>query len=372
MRPLWALGLSGTNRSTQHCDYATVYYNKCYLLSNGWGTFGVDGGRIVRLYAKDCTIESKGPRSRGYGAFSIGDCLISYDHCTLNVQGYPLLMGGGEGICNGEIIGGSVINSTLYGVMIFRDKGSELKVKDATFNTASSVFVVKGSHSYLNIDKATLNPANGVILQLMDNDEPGMGPSRFVVPTGVDTPIPGRDMTKADPNEDVFMTVSNTEATGDFYNSTTNLKANCREKIEMERPEGLPADLPEGFERNPEARQGVKNLDLKFVNAKINGVISSAIAAYKEGVLVIDASNCKESSAVTQTAYEPINNGVIVSLDKDSVWTVAGTSYLTSLKINQGATVKAPKGKTLTMTVNGAKKKIAPGTYMGRIVLKIA
>jgi hypothetical protein len=282
-------------------------------------------------------------------------------------------MGGGEGKSNGAFSGGSVVNSSLYGVMIFRDKGSELKVDDTTFNTASSVFVVKGSNSYLNINNAKLNPGNGVILQLMDNDEPGMGPSRFIVPLGADVPIPGRDLTKADPEEDIFMTVSNTEVTGNFFNSTTNLKPNCVEAGEMPEMPGMgEGGPPEGFEMNNEARQGVKNLDLKFANAKVNGIISAATAAYREGVRIIDAGNCKELSAVTQTAAEPVNNGVIVSLDKDSTWTVAGTSYLTALTIANGATIKAPKGKKLTMTIDGVKTKIAAGTYTGKIVMEVA
>jgi len=370
--PMWALGLSGTNRATQLCDNATVYYNNCHIQGNGWGALSIDGGKHVRMYLKDSTIELTGPRSRGYGAFSIGDALISYDNCNLNIQGYPLLLGGHSDKSDGEITNGSVINSTLYGVMMFRLKGGELKVnKGSALNTASSVFVVKGCNPYLNIDNAVLNPGNGVILQLMDNDDPGMGPSRFIVPIGADVAIPGRDLTVADPNKDVFMTVSNMEAKGNFYNSTTNLRANSIESVSMPSMAGMSAGgLSEGGSAT-EDQQGVKNLDLKFANAKVNGIISAATAAYREGVVVIDVSNCEELSAVTQTAHEPVNNGVIVSFDKSSVWTVAGTSYLTSLTVAKGAVIKAPEGKTLTMTVDGVKKSIETGTYKGKIVITV-
>jgi hypothetical protein len=370
--PTWALGFRGTNRVTQLCDNSTVYYNNCRIKGNGWGVLSIDGGVRVRMYVKDSTVELSGPRANGYGAFSIGDALVSYDNCKINVQGYPLLMGGGEGINNGVITNGTVITSTRYGVVIFRDAGSELKVnKGAVFNTASSSFVVKGSNSRLDIDNAILNPGNGIVLQLMDNDDPGMGPSRFIVPIGADTPMPGRDLTVANPKEDVFMTVSNMEVKGDFYNSTTNLKANCIEKVPMSPLAGMSADsVPEGI-ADTEARQGVKNLDLKFANSRVNGVISAATAVYKEGVVIIDAVNNKELNAVTQTAHEPVNNGVIVSLDKNSVWTVTGTSYLTSLTVAKGAVIKAPEGKTLTMTVGGVKTKIAAGAYTGKITLKV-
>jgi hypothetical protein len=382
MYPTWMLGFKGSNRAVMHCDNAIAYYNNCYVSSNGWGVLSVDGGLRVRIYARDSTIELTGPRARGYGSFSISDCFVSFDHCILNVQGYPLLMGNSEGICNGEITGGSVVNSTLNGVMIFRDMGSELKVnKRSIINTASSLFLVKGSNSFLNIDNAVLNPANGVILQLMDSDEPDLGAARFVPPLGeADVAILGRDLTIANPKEDVFMAVSNMEVSGDFYNSTTNLKANCRKTTKLENNTMLinmpkmdiPISLPEGTEMDMEARQGVKNLDLKFANARVKGIISAATAAYKEDVTVIDASNNQELGAITQTAHEPVNNGVIVEFDKDCIWTITGTSYLTSLTIAKGTVIKAPEGKNLTMTINGVKKAIAPGTYKGIIALVVA
>ena len=370
--PMWALGLNGTNRTTQLCDNATVYYNNCHIQGNGWGALSIDGGKHVRMYLKDSTIELTGPRSRGYGAFSIGDALISYDNCKVNVQGYPLLLGGHTDKSDGEITNGSVINSTVYGVMMFRLKGGELKVnKGSTLNSASSVFVIKGCNPYINTDNAVLNPGNGVILQLMDNDDPGMGPSRFIVPIGADTAIPGRDLTVADPNKDVFMTVSNMEVKGNFYNSTTNLRANSIESVSMPSMPGTGAEGTSEGGSATEDQQGVKNLDLKFANARVNGIISAATAAYRDGVRVIDAGNREELSAVTQTAHEPVNNGVIVSLDKSSVWTVAGTSYLTSLTIAKGAVIKAPEGMTLSMTVDGVKKQIGAGAYKGKIVLTV-
>jgi hypothetical protein len=66
-----------------------------------------------------------------------------------------------------------------------------------------------------------------------------------------------------------------------------------------------------------------------------------------------------------------VNNGVIVSFDKDSVWTVAGTSYLTSLTIAKGAGINAPKGYSVTMTLDGVKTVIKAGTYNGKIVLTV-
>jgi hypothetical protein len=173
---------------------------------------------------------------------------------------------------------------------------------------------------------------------------------------------------------------------GDFYNSTTNLKANCNKKatkIVQGRIPGFPKEVLDAMGALPAPPAGngksasyddlqvPKNLELKFVNTTVKGVISAASAAYEEGVTTIDPTNCLELSAVTQTAHEAVNNGVIVSFDTDSAWVVTGTSYLTSLTIDDGATVVAPNGKTLTMTVNGVKIKVAPGAYKGKIVMTV-
>lgn len=39
--------------------------------------------------------------------------------------------------------------------------------------------------------------------------------------------------------------------------------------------------------------------------------------------------------------------------------------------IAQGATIIAPEGKTVTMTVDGAKTPMTPGTYQGTVVLTV-
>jgi len=392
MSPTWTCGFKGSNRVTLHCDNATSYYNNCYLAGNGWGVLGHDGGSVVRMYVKDSTIELTGPRSRGYGAYSIGDdSLVSFDHCTVNVQGYPMALSGEYSKASGEIKGGTVVNSTLYGAMMFNVLRSELKISKSTLNTASSMFVVKGTTSALiTVDDAVMNPGNGVILQLMDSDLPDeMNYQEFIVPVGlVDTAIPGRDLTVVDPKADILMTVANTEVTGNFYNSTTNLKANCNKKakkIVAGRIPGFPKEVLDAMGAMPAPPAGTggksvsyddlqvpKNLELNFVNTTVKGVISAATAAYKEGVTTIDPSNCLELSAVTQTAHEAVNNGVIVSFDGDSAWVVTGTSHLTSLTIGDGAAVVAPNGKMLAMTVNGVKTKVAPGTYKGKIVMTVA
>lgn len=63
--------------------------------------------------------------------------------------------------------------------------------------------------------------------------------------------------------------------------------------------------------------------------------------------------------------------GATASFTDGSVWTVTHDSYLSGLTIGAGSKIIAPTGKTLTMTVDGAKTVIAPGSYSGEIVITV-
>jgi hypothetical protein len=114
-----------------------------------------------------------------------------------------------------------------------------------------------------------------------------------------------------------------------------------------------------------------KNMALTFNNASITGVISSSEAHHPKSVLYVNKEDYKLFGVVTNTAHEAINNGVIVSLTNNSNWTVTGTSYLTSFAIDAGSAITAPRGYSVTMTVDGIEKSIGAGTYKGRIMIAV-
>jgi hypothetical protein len=68
-----------------------------------------------------------------------------------------------------------------------------------------------------------------------------------------------------------------------------------------------------------------------------------------------------------------VNNGVIVTLKNGARWTVTGTSYLSALSIGSDASVVAPSGKTVSLTVGGTAQSLTPGSsYTGAITLTVA
>jgi hypothetical protein len=117
--------------------------------------------------------------------------------------------------------------------------------------------------------------------------------------------------------------------------------------------------------------KGAMNLGVNLVNTTVTGIISAAGQKYREGLGVITPQNRDELSNVTQFAQEPVNNGVVVTLDASSKWIVTGESYVTSLALAQGAVLCPEEGKKLRMTVDGVDTPVTSGTYNGTIRLSV-
>ena len=389
----WACGFLGTNRLCQLCDNGTVVYDNCDLISNGWGILSIDGtDKYNDMLVKNSRLTLSGPRSHGYGAFCIGGNHVRFEGCDVNVTGYPLMLRGMMDKGRAEIVD-SKIRGRRFGLLAMGDTHSVLTLAGSDFETDKSTMVFKGSATTVNITETAMRPGNGVILQLMDNDESGMTGQDFKIPVGeADKAIEGRDLTTAG-EDDINMTLTACRLTGDFFNSTTNIQANKRstqggfgkfhdtligtgQGHNEPTKDGKIADGPDAPKPDEDKPRMVmkdldtpKNLGLTLVDTTITGIISSATQHYREGLTLIDESNRREMSNITQKAAPTVNNGVIVSLDRTSRWTVTGTSYITALELAPGAVVDAPEGKTLKVTLDGKAIDLAPGRFAGKLVL---
>ncbi len=408
MNPTWQLGIRGNSRATMVADFANIEYNNCYICGNGWGLISIDGGVKNSIYLKDCKLEMLGARARGYCSFSIGDAIITYDHTDVDVQGFGMLVGGnglfpGRMPARGVFTNGSKVHSDQYGVKVFYTRVSSIKMdKKCVIDADDAAIVVMGSQSIMDLDDVELHSGTGVLIKMIDSTYTGLGPHPYIPHIGKeDTYIPGRDLTKADPEQDVIVNLSNMEATGDMLNSTTNLDVTDppdegsveiyeydemdggMHPVEYNMETSFPVDgmhwlrVPPEFDvANPALSGeteliGPHNLAVNFKNAKLTGVISSATAAYREGLTLIDVRNDEELCDVTQTPAEAVNNGVIVTIDAASVWTLTGDAYLTSLTLEEGAVLSGADGKTVKMTVDGAETPVQAGIYTGKIKLEL-
>ena len=377
----WQVGFLGTNRLTQLTDNARVSYNGCRLKTNGWGVCSIDGSDDgVKMLLKDTTMELSGPRAHGYGAFCIGENEVTFDHVTADVYGYPMMLMGMQGLGRANILNGSVIRGRRFGALVAGDDNSVFTIADSAFDTGKSSICVKGSGGTLiDVKNSTLKAGNGVILQMMDTDEAGMTSLEYLIPVGeTDTPIEGRDLATVSEKEDIRLRLTDMSVEGDFYNSTTNIRAYERGghgtpgefHDTLIGPVGFFDAPPEDMPAPPDHR-GPKNLGVTLANASVTGVISAAGQAYRDGLTRITEENRLEMSNVRQWAQPPVNNGVCVSLDEKSLWCVTGECWLTALDLAAGARLEAPAGKTLTMRVDGAETPVASGRYTGIIHLSV-
>jgi hypothetical protein len=340
----WMLGLRGNNRATLVVGNGTAYYNNTHVKAQAWGAMSTDAVREAKLYLTKCHVETV---QHGYGAYADGNSLVYSSGTTFDVADYGLIMSGGSGV----FADGSVVNSRRIGVMAHGgDRGTLTIDKGSIFNTEKAVIQLKSSSPTIVVDGAKLNSKSGIILQVMANDDPnkagpGGGMGRGGPPDGgPGGPPEGGKYSTSDGNHDVDATFRNVTLQGDFVNSWT-------------------------------AQSG---MNLTFENSTVTGAITTATAVHATGpkgekLVMQEAPDLyyligeqAETSALTDGP-----NGANVSLNAGSKWVVNKTSYLTGLTVAEGATITAPQGYSLTMTVGGVGTAIRPGTYHGEIVLSV-
>lgn len=359
----WVLGTLGTCRASFFTDRATVNIENCICKSQGWGVLSIDMPQNVRMNVKDSVIYKTGESA--YGAFSIGNTIDTFDNCDFSDITYAMIMASNE--ASGVFKNHTKVNARI-GVIVYRNYQGTLDIVDkCVFRTEKAGICIKGSSSYIRIKDSEFYPENGVLLQVMDNDEQPNADGYYEDPLGEDDiPMEGRDITEADPTEDVMVEFSDMEIRDNIFNCSTNLYVNQRcPQFEM------PWQPPEGPKHHGFGAdlQGAKNLDVVLDHVDCSGLISASIGRHASPVLT--SYNYYEIGVVTNKVKEPVNNGVIVHLNNNTVWSVPGECWITGLHIDETSVLTAPEGKTLVMTVDGETVVVKPGTYRGKIHLEV-
>ncbi|WP_405770669.1 hypothetical protein OHU34_37930 [Streptomyces sp. NBC_00080] len=367
----WMLGLDGNVRATNLIgkDSRATYIGST-VFSETWGALSVEGGSGLKLTAINSHIGNTG--EYGYGTYAIGDATVRVLGSRFDVGSYATIIAGpaavvhyGDstreavaaldaelelGLTRAESaalpVRNTVVNSGHFGYMFF-GAGTLTLDGGTVINSERATFLNKGQQTAITVDGsggARLNPRDGVLLQMIELDDPGpvnvggrmMNVGVYTEPTTDPVRNASFDVTAVH-STDGAATFTAIDLEGDFYNGM---------------------------------RSG-KNMVLAFEGATLKGVISAAKAEHR--VPSIDASTFYELGIVTNTARPAVNNGAIVRLGSGSVWTVTGTSYLTSLTLAADAAVKAPRGRRVTLAVDGTPTALTPGaTYTGALTLTVA
>ncbi|MER6081094.1 hypothetical protein [Streptomyces sp. NPDC001833] len=367
----WMLGLDGNVRATNLIGRNSIAtYLNSTVFSETWGALSVEGGSGLKLTAINSHVGNTG--GYGYGTYAIGDATVRVLGSRFDVGSYATIIAGpaavvhyGDstrdavaalntelelGLSDAEVRGiperSTVVNSGHFGYMFFG--AGQLTLDGGTvINSERATFLNKGQQTTISVDGsqgARLNPRDGVILQMIELDDPGPVPVNgkmmnvgvYTEPTTDPVKNSSFDVTAVH-STDGAATFTSIKVKGDFYNGMRN----------------------------------GKNMVLTFEDSGVEGVISATSAKHR--VSSIDSSTFYELGIVTNTVQAAVNNGVVVKLNSGSAWTVTGTSYLTSLTLAADAAVRAPRGKSVKLTVDGTETAITAGsTYTGALTLTVA
>lgn len=409
--PPWVLGITGSARATNlmgKCSSFTVVRTDAN--ADSWGVLSTDGGSEMLLTVVDSTLTLTGQKDlfstkygSGYGTYILGAREYFYG-VTFNVGTYAGIFTGGDAfyassnfkeplsiyplkqVPNGTTVTdfmgrtmegydvvssdtavftgitgmgrNTVINSDAFGWMAHG--GGNLTITDGTVvNTNNAALLMKSGDVNMTVsDGAKINSKDGIILQIIDNDDSlvGLDMSRNIELCfntefneakgypGIDYDI--KEITTDRRNIYTF-TATDVDLNGDLYNGTGYFGGQAADKLEVTLGKG----------------------------ASLKGAISAtSIVHIDEKGNQNTHFTMKEYYYLGHVANKMFYNGgndISVILKDGAAWTVTDTGTITSLTIGKGSTITAPEGSGLTMTVDGVKKPIRAGIYEGEIVLTV-
>lgn len=210
--PPWILGIMGTSRGTNlEGNDSTMTVVDSDTSASNWAVLSTDSGSNMYLNVvntkmaltgndedlqADGLFGEKNPYTdkNGYGTYAIGNAVETFLGTTMDVGTYATIFTGGTGYYGNLEAGKSydlkaadgsthytyqaeedkqtVINSDTFGFMAHQGD-NECTIDGAVVNSAFTNFLVKsGNNITINVQNgAQLNADNGILLQLLDNDD---------------------------------------------------------------------------------------------------------------------------------------------------------------------------------------------------------
>ncbi|MFT4210975.1 MAG: hypothetical protein QM626_03810 [Microbacterium sp.] len=356
----WMLGLEGTNRATLllGANSKATYLNTS-ITAEDWGALSTDSGSNVKLTAINSDVSTL---DSGYGTYLIGAATGEYLGTDFDVASYLSISANGDNVLHvGDSDSDSVSAlNTSYGIGLTDDDLASLTEQTSTLTSAKYGFMTWAGNNTVTVDGGTvvntanalfedksqtgtttynvtgddeespsLSAANGVIVQVMNQDDPGPGGS-YTDPTSVSQTTTAATRANASLTARTTTNLTDTDVTGDFFNGATVSK----------------------------------NLVVNLSGSSVTGRISTTTAVH-DGT--VNEANYERIGNVTNTVTAPINGGVIVNLTNGSTWNVTGDSYVTSLTVDDSSTFNG------VASIDGvAFTPVAGTTYTGNILVSKA
>ena len=402
--PPWVLGMGGpdTNARTTNLmgDYSVAAYVDSSFTAAGWAALSTDSGTNMHMVVVNTDVNVPGS---GYGAYTIGDTTEDYYGVTENVSTYVNIMTGGvatyqsytggqeipvvqysgetdeygfgkggttvatvtsEKVSAGETVK-SVLNSDNFGFMCHANGPTGWNVVNlldgTSVKTGDAVFLVKKVNSVFNVDNASLESGNGVLLQIIDNDDDYVGldfSANWGFEDGYGHSVGGHIPT--------FNSTFHEEA---GYSNTWT-KADEAAAADGEMPFWMAGDAPDSYTSelnltnttvtgdvwNSTGYVGSNPATVLTVNlgekATLNGLISSGAFSHTTKDATVGNGDWSQASVLGHVSNIVNANGknlVNVNLSSDALWNVTEDCAITSLKLKDSAKVTVPSGVTLNV-----------------------
>ena len=390
LSPPWVLGIQGGIRTMNVLDNnATLIVKDSSLSSGGWGVISTDGCTNPVIYVIDSELtilpESEGGMDSGwklfgfdedaygsgYGAYIIGN--VDEDNFGVTISGATfgaicregavsyqssngdIALTSGEGEDLGTVTGKGQVSTIncVFGAMTHSSEDVTIEYLDGTIvnsEMATILYRSTGNATFI-VDEAELNPGNGIILQMIDDDDStvGMGDmntmgfnTSLVEAAGMPS-TNGNETGASSSNEQVIMTLTNGEYTGNFYNGT-GYYGQAGDVLNLTFGEGASVTgavaLTETFHGYPYSEAAIAALDsygddVSYVLLNENFEVTAGNEGEAAWIQVTEFSInqyfmlCEMSDHIYNNGYSGIN----VTVEDGAVWTVASESLINYLKV---------------------------------------
>lgn len=460
--PPWILGIMGASRCTNlEGNNTTMNVIDSQTSAARWAILSTDSGSNMKLNVVNSTMDLTGndkimqadgtykdengdpnpfTKRSGYGTYVIGSADEQFLGVTMNVGTYASIFTGGSGTytnleagktyelmdANGEVSEtyeaaedkATVINSDTFGFMSHQGEDTINLEGGTEVNSGYASLLIKNTQGDTTVnvsDGATLNSDNGILMQVMDNDDSttGMNTETFSFNTTHEEPA-GWPSENGNISTEMSSDSETTEA-GDME-GMIGADGNMGGGDMGAPPEGMPPEGGPGGPGGPGGEGGSSGPVVNHLNVtgtELTGDIYNGSGYYGQTAVGIEVNLGKDAvlngaAAQTETIHTDAinytskvlpegtsaedagqltsftiaeyynighvanrfyNNGdntLVMNLTDNAVWNVTGDCLLSSLTIGDDAVVEAQNG-TLEMTVDGEPTELAPGTYEGEI-----
>lgn len=362
-----ALLISGSARTNFSVGASKTYYFNSNIIAEGWAALSTDSatGNGLDLYAYNSKASTL---NGGYTAYADTNCRVSLFGCKMASAeiGAIIAKTGKITIADGSSADSSITkyntgkatktgtkvtagrNAVMLHTPDMMGQGSSasscgtLNVNNSTLSTSKSL---KSTYDYSKYSKAVKKYVDYV-----------SGDDILVKSTSANITLNKAKLSSY--NGVLVHTVLNSDSMGNFLKAGDNTKVKPV-SVSMTDMKVSGDILHDDYQRDME----ITLKDTTLTGNIVQGTFDSWKALWNS--YSITSANWLPNKSWSGT------NNLTVTLKGSSKWIVSSSSSLSSLTVGSDASLTAPSGKKLTMTVDGKTTEVKAGTYSGKIQLTV-